>query len=396
MQTRNPKETPAPKDRSLFSRLIRQSLLPLREIMLRGTLLRSSLSGGLLCGGLLLTALLSFSACELNPKAPDRYALIYGVARYETAPSSLNLSWTTRDAISLAEKLDDKGYKVYLRLDDGTTTIIDNKGTGDPGDDETIQDYGFDSGDIGVASLAQMEADIRKIKKKANKKSIVLWYYSGHGSSKTDYFGEGALPDKSESSGSNSDDEWLIPYSGDYDALDNYSTWGNIALSDDRLASLLQKLPSKKKVLIIDACLSGGFIGSSYDSDTAPQDYSQSDDQVNDVFGEAFRSYFSDSSADFRWKDGVAITASGEAEYSYEDASYSNGTPSIKHGFFTLGLLKGFSKDKNNDGYISTMELYRSAKNYVERKFNDLYTDPTDYLPRISGGSVDYVLFEAD
>ncbi len=342
---------------------------------------------GLLLTGLLFAVLL-FTACEINPKAPDRYALIYGVAEYEPVPSSLNLTWTTRDAISLAEKLDDKGYKVYLRLDNGTTTIIDDK---------TIQDYGFDTGDIGEASLAQMEADIQKIKKKANKKSIVLWYYSGHGSSKSDYFGEGALPDKGETSESNSDDEWLIPYSGSgYDDLSDYSTWDNIALSDDRLASLLQKLPSKKNVLIIDACLSGGFIGSSYDADTAPQDYSQSDDQVNDVFGEAFRSYFSDSSADFRWKDGVAITASGEDEYSYEDASYSSGTPSIKHGFFTLGLLKGFSKDKNNDGYISTMELYRSARGYVERKFNDLYTDPTDYLPRISGGSVDYVLFEAD
>jgi hypothetical protein len=216
------------------------------------------------------------------------------------------------------------------------------------------------------------------------------------------------MPEDDEPSYGSDEDEWIVPY--DFDGSDgsdryhelfppnDYSDWDSNALNDDRLASLIRKLPTKKNVVIIDACLAGGFIGSSHDADTAPQDYSQSNNKTQ-RFGDAFRSYFSsDASADLAWTDGIAITASGETELAYEDTGYAGGTPTLKHGYFTYGLLEAASNDTDNDGYISTMELYSYARAYIEQVFNDSpnINESQHYLPRISGGPVDFLLFEAD
>lgn len=329
----------------------------------------------------LLTAgasLLLLSSCQIDPDPPDRYALVYGVSDYEDSVQIKieekifhfpNLNWTDEDAKSVADLFHQKGYKTLLRLNDGNTD--------------------YEKFDIKEASVEQFKKDINFLRQNSDENSIIIIYFSGHGTS-----GFPSVEDK-EPYNSNKQNEWLVTYHNADETItkDAYDSFNDYFISDDFMAEKIRELPTTKNVLIIDACLSGGFIGSSYDVDTAPSDYSTKDEQIDGIFGEAFRSYFSSDSADVTWQEGVVMTASGEDENSLEPLS---GDTYYQHGFFTYILLQATSNDLNDDGFISTMELYSYARKYFEVIFNSYWSHKDQYLPRISGGAVDFVLFEAD
>ena len=315
--------------------------------------------------------LLLFSGCKINPDPPDRYALVYGVSDYYGyyGTHDKDLEYTDDDAGALASLLKAKGFETYLRVDEG------NFG-GSPF-------YGFPDAEIEEASRDQFELDMNMLSGRASDEAIIFIFFSSHGMVGPEW-AEDSEPERSVTAAN----EWIVTWASSA-TITSYADYDTYMVSDDFLAKNLRKLPTRKNVVVIDACLSGGFIGDSYDVDTAPADYSQSDDTIDGKLREAFKSYFNDSSNDATWRDAIVISAAGEDENSYED-------PAIGNGIFTAGLLRAGSNDINNDGYISTIELYKYARDFVEKNFNDLYTDPTDYLPRISGGPVDYVLFEAD
>jgi len=294
-------------------------------------------------------------------------------SNYSINGSSVNsLNYTDDDAADIAALLDRKGYDIFIRIDDGS------------------QSYGeYDSSDIKKATKEQFKDDIEYIRTTASDNALVLIYFSSHG---TSMYGTTNNEDPTSETEYN---EWLIPFVDSPTDISSISDIETYWISDDDMASKIRSLNNNKTVLTIDACFSGGFIGSSYDISAVPEDYSETNNSIDGVFGKAFRSYFDDSDADVTWKDAIVITASGEKEESLEPGG---GSSTVENGFFTLGLLNAISNDENNDGYITTLEWYSGSKAFIENNINssEFISEARQYLPRISGGPVDYVLFEAD
>ncbi|HOV63921.1 MAG TPA: hypothetical protein PLG43_08590, partial [Spirochaetia bacterium] len=151
-----------------------------------------------------------------------------------------------------------------------------------------------------------------------------------------------------------------------------------------RLGQLLKASGIRKQIVVVSACYSGGFIGSSGSFDAVSQD-------VYDEYGydllqswypeKAVALYFSypSSQADITAGEAFVLSASGEEEESIETDRYG-------HGVFTYFLLEGaYRGDANNDGYITVLELY----NYIFGKL-EAFT----FLPHVSGSPLDFVLFD--
>jgi hypothetical protein len=146
---------------------------------------------------------------------------------------------------------------------------------------------------------------------------------------------------------------------------------------------MISRIPSRQKVVIIDACNSGGFIGDSPDVDTGGSTPAYST-------GDAFSKYFANAGAgDIAYTEAIVISAAGERELSYEVAGYN-------HGVFTYFLLQTPSRaDRNGDGFVTASEAYYFTKNAIQSNWNP--RNPTEsFTPHISGGAMDFVLFEAD
>lgn len=324
----------------------------------------------LLCG-LLLAATLFFTACEINPKAPDRYALVYGVSDYSNYDSGINLSFTDDDGVEVGELLAEKGFKVYLRVNDGSGS------------------YPF-AEDVKKASTDQLEQDIAMIRSILEKDDIFLFFFSGHGTydNSTSSDDEGNL--------SEPENEYVLLY-----PTASKNSLEDILLCDNALGTEISTFKSKKNVILLDACNSGGFINNQNDVDRMNPAYSDDSEYRSDVFSLTLDTYFNSSSADIPPSDAIVITAAGELELSWEGGYFSN------HGALSYGILKSAKKgDENNDGYIDTGEIYRYTRDFVETNWNASWKyiqqqtgrskEEIQFIPRISGGAVDYILFEAD
>jgi len=320
-------------------------------------MLRHLLYFALLLGAILLS--LTATACKLNPTPPNRYALVYGVSEYDPNISYngyhfSSLEYTDNDAVDMDAALREKGYSVQLRID-------------------------------ADATKEQFKEDLSHYAQNLSKNDILLIFFSGHGTQSypTDW-------DISNDEDHFSDvyDEYLVFYQED-------TYYKNHTISDTDLYSLINKLPNRKVVLIIDVCFSGGFIGQYSDVDAISPDY-QYDDQLRDnIFASTLKSFFNPSQADITPDAAIVLTASGERETSAEPKVGVDKDPlNVKNGFFTESILHAFNNsDRNHDGYIDTLELYNGARDYFAYLSKSYYLD---YMPHISGGPVDYILFEAD
>ncbi|WXR62065.1 caspase family protein [Peptostreptococcaceae bacterium AGR-M142] len=134
------------------------------------------------------------------------------------------------------------------------------------------------------------------------------------------------------------------------------------------LKSYLDKIKGKK-VIIIDACESGGFVS---------RDMNDSNDNFSVGFLKAFKETPSQigSLVDFRDYPYKVITAASKTELSYE---YSNHKPLENgmwyYGLFTRHLTEGsgfyeynYPADLNNDDAVSLEELYEFTYNNVMKK----------------------------
>ncbi len=303
---------------------------------------------------LLSVTLILVSGCsQYSP--PKRYALVYGISKYIDSfdeGQDINLTYTDDDAISVASFLAERGYSVTLR---------------------TNKD----------ASKAQFEADINMLNGEVNENDLVLFYYSGHGAQTSDV--KPALkgiepPDRDP------DDEWIFLYGSIY-----YDTNGSLVLdsdktyTDDSLAEELKVLNNNKKVVILDSCNSGGFIGNYLEADRVPQTITDKQLSMNEILKKAIDLYVNydsnrSSSPDIPPDDAIVISAAGESEFSYESSS-------IGHGIFTYYLLQADpNADLNGDGFVTTIELYSFTKAAIE-----LSRYP--FSPHVSGGPEDFILF---
>ncbi|MFW6312595.1 MAG: caspase family protein, partial [Spirochaetota bacterium] len=166
------------------------------------------------------------------------------------------------------------------------------------------------------------------------------------------------------------------------------------SVSDDELATLLASVPSLQQIVVIDACHSGGFIGTASSYDSVPRNFEGDGAGVSvaDALSAMtlYLEYDPDSFADIPDRQAIVISAAGEQEFSYESAFYGN-------GIFTHHFLKTpDSADRNHDGYVTANEAYAYASAAIAQVENDHFSGEGKFLPRVSGGAVDFVLFETE
>ena len=182
-----------------------------------------------------------------------------------------------------------------------------------------------------------------ELDQKEDEDTIVIFYYSGHGGQTPDHDGD-------ESDGR---DEFIAMYDTDR-TPDGFER----VLTDDDLQALLALLESQHIIIIIDACYSGGMIGSAIQSLALgdlqrrglayPLDPGVMPDQepLNDLIG-----------------PGRVIIASGTGD----QATWESG--SLQNGVFTYFFLQGLQDalhDANGNSRISAEEAYWFTRDAVD------------------------------
>jgi uncharacterized caspase-like protein len=307
-------------------------------------------ASGTVLAGLILAGL---GACVLDTPY-EKYAIVYGVSDYQAGVNDLN--YADDDAIAMQALLAGQGYQVVaLRLDAAATK-------------DNLQNVDIPA----VAGLAQEQ-------------DLFVFYFSGHG---------GQYAAGAEQPGSDGYNEYIYLY-------DSSPTISGIELtfSDDQLVAAFAAIKARKKVIILDSCNSGGFIGNELEADGEPSSLVEGDGGIVDLAARAIRLYanFDGSTADIPPWEALVLSASGEREYSYESPVYPD-MPLLYHGVFTFYLLEAASDgDLNHDGWVTVTEAFAYAQEMIYRYWNNTaYGFTYGYFsPHVSGGPVDYVLFEA-
>ncbi len=303
---------------------------------------------------LMLVTLLASCTLELNY---DKYAVVYGISDYPGTGNDLN--YTDDDARDFGDLLYAQGYQVILRVtDDGAV-------------------------DADEATYNQLKTDLASVASLAGQNDLFVFFFSGHG-----YQQLSGSPDTTENGpGSDEYDELVVLVTDDLQATIYYT--------DDELAEDLQSIPCVKKVVIIDACNSGGFIANELEIDTIPPSLSEgSDSSLVERIAYAIDLYanFGDTTSDITPSLALVLAASGEREESYEAPPPVGNL--YYHGVMTYFLLRSATAgDRNGDGYVTVTEVYDYIRKSIELEWNMSLSIIYNFLPHVSGGPIDYILF---
>lgn len=306
---------------------------------------------------LLLAAGLA-TACAPSGPPPARYALVYGVSIYADAfgegAGPVNLTYPDDDARALATLLEGQGYVVTLR-------------------------------ENADASKARLEEDLAGLATTMGADDLLLVYFSGHGGDFA-FFGL----DPADYPQVPADTRWIFPYGGvNPEVTGSYLSSADFRLEDavyDReLETMLEVVPATRKVVILDTCNSGGFVGSGADVDALPPQIHGADfPNRGEILSLALAAYAGYTGVGPG--GAYVLSAAGADEESYE-------TVYLGHGVFTYFLLEASQEgDLNRDGYITVLEAYAWASAAIETGWN--VGAVSDFHPHLSGGAVDFVLFE--
>ncbi|UCF97178.1 MAG: caspase family protein [Spirochaetaceae bacterium] len=303
----------------------------------------------------LATVLALLAACTFDLNY-DKYAIVYGISDYPGTAD--DLSSTDDDARDIEALLTSQGFQVIVRVtDDGTIDDPDGGATAN----------------IDEASYDQLTRDFQNVAAQADLDDLFLFYFSGHGI-------QIPLVTSENTPGSDGEDEAIVLISDDLNLKVN--------LIDDDLAGLLRTIPCARRIVILDACYSGGFIGNSAEADAIPADYSQGSNGLFETLGDTIYLYanFQDYGSDIRPSDAVVIAASGEQDFAYESGG---------NGVMTSYLLESATMgDLNSDGFVTVSEAYFYIYKNIDKYFNAVFWPYTDvFFPHVSGGPVDYILF---
>lgn len=237
---------------------------------------------------------------KTNPDEKDAYALIVGIATYKDTKIP-KLNYTTHDAQAIFDLLvnpDIAGFKkenIKFFLD-GEATLFNIK--------DAISNWLF---------------------KNAKEDSIVFIFFAGHGGVEEDRLGI----EKDNLA------KYLLPYDADF---------GNFfasALSNSDFNRLLLSIKSKRLVVFMDSCYSGGV------SEKKARDVKIVEDPYEKMAEGEGR---------------LVIAASQPDQRSFEDENLS-------HGIFTYHLIEALkgNADLDNDGYVTAMELYKYLSETVTK-----------------------------
>ena len=296
-----------------------------------------------LCG--LFLALL-ISSCALE-EGYDRFAVVYGISEYadNTDGTVPDLRYCDEDAEEVGALLESQGYQVARRID-------------------------------GEATWSQLKTDLRLVRDQATDDDIFLFYFSGHGGQNQTLPGKGGEP----AEGDSPTEVIYLTQNGELYALD-----------DDKLSNLIGDIPARMRIVLLDACNSGGFIGNTHETDRIPADYDDEKEGLVDTFEQSLILYnnIGGGSSDIPPEKAIVIGASGERELTYEQDS-------LRHGLFTYFLLESAQEgDTNQDGFVTTLEAYTYIREGIEKNWNVISPLSDRFEPRISGGPLDFILFDS-
>lgn len=294
--------------------------------------------------------LAALAGCAVDYPQPRRFAIVFGINTYENGQ---DLAYPVADATSVGAML------------------IAN---------------GFASADVKVmteaaATKANLVAELASLASLMGPNDLFLFYYSGHG---TTLAYEGA------------DHEWILPR-GSINASGQLIVSG--AIIDTELGGMLDVLPTNRRVVILDSCNSGGFIGDGIEADLVPAELYRHTADAGRItlatIGKAIQNYAAFSSADAAGAGGISpykalvFAASGAEEFSWEAGAPYN------HGIMTHFLLQSpASGDLNGDGVVTVLETFALVKAGIDETWNwvNAGTDAV-FSPHVSGGPIDLVLF---
>ncbi len=269
----------------------------------------------------------------------DKYAIVYGISDYPDPVNDLTVA--DDDALAMRDLLDDQGFEVisYTHTDAGATS-------------------------------GQLVIDMNAIASVATIDDLFVFYFSGHGGQDL----PGTAGGTENTPDSDADEEYILLHDG--------------GLTDDQLASLLRTIPCARKVVILDACFSGGFVSNYLETDAIPPEYSQGPSGIFGTLGNAIYLYanFQDYGSDIPPGEALVMAATGEQDVAYETED---------NGVMTGYLLESATEaDRNFDGYITVSESYFYIYRNINKSFNMLYgASGFVFFPHVSGGPVDYILF---
>jgi len=318
---------------------------------------------------------------------------VYGVTNYTaTVPggSNPNLGYPAADAQSMITVLKGDGYKIFQArwVDASSQVFVQDTAThttpfhsgaiGTPTiTGGTISDPGADVAD--APTRANIEADILALAAVTGKNDTVVVYFSGHGTQDTS-----VSPTR----------EYFDPYQSVlyFTAYNNFYANPPTAVQDDELRSYLDAISTPRKVLILDTCNSGGFIGNQLEADWTPPSIANNIAFVSPATLIAAVSNYAGMTSSptglSPYGTAQVLSAAGRDELSYETSSYG-------HGVMTYWLLQGLSgpADLNHDGHITVLEAYAYAKAGVDQNWNPAVGSASSFEPHVSGGPVDFELF---
>jgi uncharacterized caspase-like protein len=297
-----------------------------------------------------LAALLASCQLASVPTTPaNRYALVIGIASYQTVTPTLQ--YPDDDANDMTALLTAKGWTVK-------NTLINSD-----------------------ATYKNIKADIADLSD--DKDATILLYYSGHGT----------LLD---------DTAYILPYDTTATYTNGWLSSLTNVISPATITNWMAAVPAKNRLLILDSCYSGAFATSDAAVDTSPADYSQSGNTTSDTSLIAaalskLNTLLAANISNYGSSEIQVLSAAGSDEYSYD------GTTSMANGAFTYYLLQagdtssstGLAKgDADGDGTVTVDEAYVYAKAQIKAKWDALYARyDEDFLPHISGGTRDVVLY---
>ncbi len=324
--------------------------------------------------GVAVVVLAVMSACGGRPGLVPGYAIVYGVSRYAHISS---LSQPDDDASAVASLLRRHGY-----------TLI---GDGPRLDEE--------------ATKENLVEDFRAAAALAGPDSSFFFYFAGHGygGGMEAYYGDPPFSqewadylDSLEVTGAASGREGVpsFLFLHEADPFSDVPLTIRESVRSEELASLLADIRSRQQIVVIDACHSGGFIGADGSHDTVPSSYTGSGDGISPTDAlNAATLYLNHGALDLgsTGREASVIAASGAHEFSYE-----GDWAGLPNGVFTHYFLQTPAKaDRNHDGYITVSEAYAYASAAIASQINHRLSGDARFLPRVSGGAVDFVLFRA-
>ena len=312
----------------------------------------------------------SCSLFDYSDVITNRYALVYGVSIYATslpAGTYPNLLYPADDAEDVAAMLAAEGYTVKSRW-------VDASG------DLWVDGVWLDSVDL-PANAGQAPTEATLLSDLASLSSLIgstdefVFYFSGHG--------------MQDAEGTH---EFFVPFEGIVKiGVDYYGDEATSVRDDEMGTYLTESIHTPRRVVILDTCNSGGFIGNTLEVDTTPPTTSTAGKPSFSLSTiakaiAAYARFTTSSSTGISAYQAQVLSAAGSGEYSYE-------VTGLDHGVMTYYLLKTAEYgDLNGDGSVTVLEAFSLVKTCVEENWNAEY--PLDaFTPHISGGAVDFVLF---